>query len=148
MCWDLDDHQHLGLADILILLLLVLLLTGRPIHSIFTPTQKFSTSVPEMYKDNQTVSCSFCSTVWFKLMGIWGVYWLASPFPTMNLPQSSYGNRISNGRSQWLDMKIVKLDLTFWLLTTLCLAQPCGITVKVSYHPDSKPKMSVAIYSV
>lgn len=50
----------------------------------------------------------------------------------------SFGNRVSNGRGQWLDLRILKLELAFWLLTSLCLAQPYGIRVKVNKLPKSK----------
>lgn len=115
-------------------------LLGRPVCSLFTPILQFCTSVPEMYRDNQTLSWSFCSTIRLQLMGIQGVHCLPSPFPTTNLPQGSFGNRVSNGRGQWLDMSILKLELAFWLLTSLCLAQPYGIRVKVNNLPKSKQR--------
>lgn len=67
--------------------------------------------------------------IWPQLMRISGPHWLTPPFFIMELPHSLYWNRISDRRCRWLDMRIPKLELTFWLLLSLCPPQTCGIAV-------------------
>lgn len=44
-------------------------------------------------------------------------------------------------------MRIQKLELTFWLLTSLRSAQPYGIRVVVNKLANLKPKVATAMYS-